>query len=235
MALVKICGLQTPDLAAEVARLPVDYVGFVFARSKRQVSAAQAGAMIAAMREASPERRVKAAGVFVNPALEELDAVLREAPLDVLQLHGQETPDYCRTVKERYPGVEVIKAFSLPHEAAAAGDGPSGAGPDVSAIADRFNPYLGTIDGILLDTLDPLYGGGSGKTFAWHVIPSYLAWSREAGIPLLVAGGLRPDNVGSLLDAYHPDGVDVSSGVETDGAKDLMKIKTFVERVKSIV
>ncbi|MED4604230.1 phosphoribosylanthranilate isomerase, partial [Paenibacillus validus] len=90
MALVKICGLQTPDLAAEVARLPVDYVGFVFARSKRQVSAAQAGAMIAAMREASPERRVKAAGVFVNPALEELDAVLREAPLDVLQLHGQE-------------------------------------------------------------------------------------------------------------------------------------------------
>ncbi len=234
MALVKICGLQTPDLAAEVARLPVDYVGFVFARSKRQVSAAQAGAMIAAMREASPERRVKAAGVFVNPALEELDAVLREAPLDVLQLHGQETPDYCRTVKERYPGVKVIKAFSLPHEAAAAGDGPSGAGPDVSAIADRFNlsrddrrDFARYARSLIRRRF------GQDVRLACHSVLSGV--EPRSGNFAARGRSLRPDNVGSLLDAYHPDGVDVSSGVETDGAKDLMKIKTFVERVKSIV
>lgn len=232
MTLVKICGLQTTDLAAEVAKLPVDYIGFVFARSKRQVSAAQADSMIAAMREASPERHVKAAGVFVNPSLEELDAVLREASLDVLQLHGQETPEYCRTVKDRFAGVEVMKAFTLPGEGS---EEEAGAGTAAAAVADRFRPYLGTIDAILLDTFDPLYGGGSGKKFAWHVIPPYLAWCREAGLPLLVAGGLQPDNVGRLLAEFRPDGVDVSSGVETDGTKDLMKIKTFVERVKSIV
>ena len=76
-----------------------------------------------------------------------------------------------------------------------------------------------------------LYGGGSGKTFAWHCIPEYQDGLDNAGIQLIVAGGLRSDNVDQLVADYHPDGVDISSGVETDGVKDIAKIKRFVERV----
>ncbi|WP_281886953.1 phosphoribosylanthranilate isomerase [Paenibacillus sp. YYML68] len=243
MALVKICGILSAEMAEHVAKLEVDYIGFVFARSKRQVSAAQAAEMIRSIRSASPERKVKAAGVFVNPTLEELDAIVSEAPLDVVQLHGQESANYCREVKSRYGayGIEVIKVFSL-STAGAASVGEEGA-VEAEAESDSYEsaankllePYRDAVDGVLLDTFDPLYGGGSGKTFAWDAIPPYQAWCREAGVPLLVAGGLLPDNVSGLLEQYRPDGVDVSSGVETDGTKDLSKIITFVERVKSIV
>ncbi|SDC40788.1 phosphoribosylanthranilate isomerase [Paenibacillus sp. UNCCL117] len=263
MALVKICGLLTPEQAAQTARLPVDYIGLVFARSKRQVSPAQAAELIAAIRQESGGRRIKVTGVFVNPELEQLDAVMREAALDVLQLHGQEPPEFCRAAKARYAGVEVLKAVSL-SAGSASGSSPAGAagenqaeptitaavegsraqalladsGPQTEAdqaVYARLNPYLGAIDGVLLDTLDPVYGGGSGHAFDWSAIPPYLAWCRQAGLPLLVAGGLQPGNVGALLERFAPSGVDVSSGVETDGVKDISKITRFVERVKSIV
>ncbi|MEK8127390.1 phosphoribosylanthranilate isomerase [Paenibacillus filicis] len=256
MALVKICGLRTTEQAEQVGRLPVDYIGLVFARSKRQVGPAQAGAMIAAIREASPGRTIKVAGVFVNPAMEELATVLAEAPLDVIQLHGQETPAFCREVKARFSDVEVLKAVSLSARTSSAAVGPDGvdseklqaeAGPTAeeevqrerdrreAAVAAQLDPYREAIDGVLLDTVDPVYGGGSGHAFDWNAIPPYSDWCREAGLPLLVAGGLKPDNVGELLREFAPGGVDVSSGVETDGVKDIVKITTFVERVKSIV
>ncbi|AFH62089.1 phosphoribosylanthranilate isomerase [Paenibacillus caseinilyticus] len=228
MALVKICGLQTLSHVEAVAKLPVDYIGFVFARSKRQVAPRTAGELIRAMRDASAgtSSRPKAAGVFVNPSMDELEAVLGEAPLDVVQLHGQESPAFCSEVKERWPAVQVFKVFSL-------SGGASGEAGDGGAF--RLEPYRGVVDGMLIDTFDPVYGGGSGKTFAWDAIPPYLEWCRGAGIPLLVAGGLQPGNVGELLRTYAPDGVDVSSGVETEGVKDLDKITSFVERVRNDV
>lgn len=84
----------------------------------------------------------------------------------------------------------------------------------------------------MLDTHDPLYGGGSGKTFAWERIPAYAEWAKSREIALFVAGGLQPDNVQQLIQTYTPFGVDVSSGVETEGVKDIAKITAFVERVK---
>lgn len=91
-------------------------------------------------------------------------------------------------------------------------------------------PYAGTVDAFLLDTP----GGGTGRRFAWDVIPGYAAAARELGVPLFVAGGLDPGNVTDLVGRYGPDGVDVSSGVETDGAKDPAKIAAFLERVRDI-
>ncbi|MCZ8520526.1 MULTISPECIES: phosphoribosylanthranilate isomerase [Paenibacillus] len=237
MALVKICGLQTLAHVEEVSRLPVDYIGFVFARSKRQVTPETAGELIGALRSVplTSTHRPQAVGVFVNPTLGELADVLAKARLDVIQLHGVETPTFCREVKERWPQVNICKVFTL--------KAPEGSGDLVqeserageAAAALQLEPYRDAVDGMLLDTFDPVYGGGSGKTFAWEAIPAYQAWCREAGIPLLVAGGLQPDNVGDLLGAYAPDGVDVSSGVETDGVKDLAKIASFVERVRDFV
>jgi len=100
------------------------------------------------------------------------------------------------------------------------------------AAASRLDPYLDAIDAVLLDTYDPAAAGGTGRTFAWECIPLYLAWTRRHGLPLIVAGGLHADNVRELIDRYGPDGVDVSSGVETNGEKDIEKIATFVKKVK---
>lgn len=229
MPSVKICGLMTEEQVLAVASLPVDHIGFMFARSKRRVDPAQAGAWIRRMKEAKGNARPLAVGVFVNFSREELAAVLDEAPLDVVQLHGHEDAEYCRWVKENYPGMQIFKAVALSGAAEQADSSSE------QTIPERLKSYFPYIDGILLDTYDPVYGGGSGKTFAWEAIPPYQAWCREAGLQLIVAGGLHPGNVHELLQGFGPDGVDVSSGVETEGVKDMDKITSFVERVKRFV
>jgi phosphoribosylanthranilate isomerase len=227
---VKICGLQSVEVLKSIVHLPIDHIGFVFAKSKRQVTSDQAAAMIAlleAMRQQG-EAVPLTVGVFVNPTEDELERVLAAAPLDVVQLHGDETPGFCRLVKERFR-VQVFKVVSLPRPKDTNLE--TASFPTAEEVELQLEPYRGAVDAILLDTHDPVYGGGSGKTFTWSVIPVYLQWARMAGIKLLVAGGLEPDNVGSLIANYAPDGVDVSSGVETDGRKDISKITSFVERV----
>jgi phosphoribosylanthranilate isomerase len=224
MATVKICGLKDAGTLQSVLHLPIDHIGFLFAKSKRQVTPAEARDLVKLVRDRR-DRGLSApltVGVFVDPSEELLAEVMREAPLDVIQLHGSEDPAFCRRVKETFP-VLVYRVFSVA--------GAVGAGESTNATAsidDELDPYAGCIDGVLLDTA----GGGTGRTFEWSRIPDYLAWANRNGIPLLVAGGLNPDNVAELLRAYAPDGVDVSSGVESDGVKDITKITAFVERVK---
>ncbi|KIL41594.1 N-(5'-phosphoribosyl)anthranilate isomerase [Gordoniibacillus kamchatkensis] len=228
MTAVKICGVRTSDVIQSLKPLSVTHVGFVFAKSKRQVTPQQAGQLIRELRagaDAAGRPAPLAVGVFVDPSLDELAAVLAEAPLDVVQLHGKESPELCAAVRERF-GVQLFKAVSIARD--------SDAVPADADVAAQLDRYRGTVDAILLDTHDPVYGGGSGTTFAWDCIPPYRRWAREAGVQLLVAGGLTADNVASLVADYRPDGVDVSSGVETDGMKDIAKIQAFVERVASV-
>ncbi|PZE21939.1 phosphoribosylanthranilate isomerase [Paenibacillus xerothermodurans] len=253
MSTVKICGLQQTEMVRAVLHLPIDHIGFVFAPSKRQVTPERAREMIRVLverREAGMPVPLTV-GVFVNPTQCDLTEVMEKAPLDVIQLHGQESPEQCRWVKDAFPAVRVWKVVSVaqlqvesdrrtPGErshtvsgAAEVSSVATCATADVAAAV--LEPYRHAVDGIVLDTFDPVYGGGSGKTFAWDAIPPYQEWCRANGIELLVAGGLQAGNVGALLDAYAPDGVDVSSGVETDGVKDLNKIISFVERVKQHV
>ncbi len=231
MPTVKICGIRTPETLLAMKGLPVDHIGFVFAKSKRQVSPEEAGRLIRLLREEGFREQggFLAAGVFVNPTLEKLEGVLAEAPLDIVQLHGQETPLFCREVKERF-GVGIFKAASLPESVE---DGVNGL-PEVTAarLTETLEPYVPYTDAFLLDTFDPVMGGGSGRTFPWQAIPPVRDWARKAGRRLIIAGGLHGDNVEQLLADYGPDGVDVSSGVETEGVKDPDKIRIFVERVK---
>ncbi|MDF2723638.1 MAG: Phosphoribosylanthranilate isomerase [Paenibacillus sp.] len=219
MTTVKICGLKDVGTLASILHLPIDQIGFIFAKSKRQITAEQAGAMTRLIRERRGQGLAVplAVGVFVNPSMEQLVAVQREAQLDVIQLHGAETPAFCRQVKETL-GTRVYRVFSITEISGAAS----------AAIADQLEPYADCIDGLLLDTA----GGGTGQTFDWTRIPAYTEWAKTKGIPLLVAGGLTPQTVAELIREYKPDGVDVSSGVETDGVKDTSKITDFVERVK---
>ncbi|MGW7161648.1 phosphoribosylanthranilate isomerase [Paenibacillus taichungensis] len=222
-AAVKICGLQDVEVLKSMINLPVDYVGVVFAPSRRRITPEQGAELRTVLLDWTMFDRPKLAGVFVNPTLEELESIMQISRLDVIQLHGQESPEFCEQVKQRF-GIEVFKAFSFPKDE-------TGSLADDTALLE-LDPYKNVVDAILLDTFDPLYGGGSGKTFAWERIPFYAEWARKHGIALFVAGGLQPDNVQQLIQTYAPDGVDVSSGVESEGVKDIAKITAFVERVK---
>ncbi|KUP20360.1 phosphoribosylanthranilate isomerase [Paenibacillus sp. DMB5] len=221
-ALVKICGLQDVEVLKSMKRLPLDYIGFVFAPSRRRVTAEQAALLAAELSNWETGKAPGAAGVFVNPELKELQELLAVVPLNVIQLHGQESPDYCREVKLAFPQAKVWKALSV------AGSGQA-EGTEGESMVDS---YAGTVDALLLDTYDPQGSGGSGRTFDWSRIPFFRQAAARHGLPLFVAGGLHPDNVGELLRDYSPDGVDVSSGVESSGVKDIAKMTSFVERVK---
>lgn len=216
---IKICGFQSVEVLKSMVNLPVDYIGFVFADSKRRIDGVQAGELLRVLDEWTSGSRPRSVGVFVNPGDALLNDVMEKAPLDVIQLHGQESPQRCREIREHF-GIQVFKAWSVDSQG------------QIERSADELDAYVGTIDALLLDTYDPLYGGGSGKTFAWDRIPAYQAWTHQHGIPLFVAGGLTADNAEKLVHEYHPDGLDVSSGVETNGVKDIAKITAFVERVK---
>jgi phosphoribosylanthranilate isomerase len=213
--LVKICGLQDAERLCAALEAPIDIIGFVFAPSRRRVTPEQAAAMIGAARRRGG-RLPRFAGVFVDPTPEELARVLACAPLEIVQLHGREDAAFCRRVKQTF-GVDVFKVFDIREQEA---DAP---------LPPELDAFAGAVDALMLDTA----GGGSGRTFRWEAIPPYRAWARAHGIPLIVAGGLTADNVRELIERYEPDGVDVSSGVETDGVKDVAKIHTFVGRVKT--
>lgn len=222
---VKICGIRSTGTLQEMKGLPVRHVGFVFAPSRRRVTPEEAGELIRYLNAEGyrEDGMFRTAGVFVNPSLDELGGALAAAPLDIVQLHGQETPEFCAQVKTRF-GVEIFKAITIPR-------GESAEGITAGSLIDAYTPYIPHVDAFLLDTYDPVAGGGSGKTFSWEIIPPLREWSRLSGVRLLVAGGLHADNVAELVRQYSPDGVDVSSGVETDGVKDAEKIRLFVERV----
>ncbi|WP_410514817.1 phosphoribosylanthranilate isomerase [Paenibacillus sp. BR2-3] len=222
--MVKICGLQDVEVLKSMVNLPVDYIGFVFAPSRRRVSADTAAVLVAELAGWRTGEVPKAAGVFVNPEIAELRELLSTVSLDVIQLHGDESPGFCREVQEAFPQVQVWKALSVIVNK----DDKTGNSYNI------INSYAGTVDALLLDTYDPQQSGGSGRTFAWEEIPAYQEQAASLGLPLFVAGGLHPGNVGELLEGYSPDGVDVSSGVETDGVKDIAKMTAFVERVKHL-
>ncbi|WP_338551715.1 phosphoribosylanthranilate isomerase [Paenibacillus sp. KS-LC4] len=241
---IKICGLKTVETIQQMDGLPFHDIGFVFAASKRQVLPAQAAELVAAVHglKAAAGQRPQTVGVFVNPALAELRETLAIAPLDVVQLHGSETPAFCEAVREQF-AVKVWKVFSIREEAIVQAEKAAGNGADqdadkaadkdgdalagVEAATARLAPYGGKVDAVLIDTA----GGGTGKAFNWEVIADYQTAAAQLNVPLYVAGGLNPDNVQELLAAYAPNGLDVSSGVETDGVKDIEKIKLFVRKV----
>ncbi|MGB8955002.1 MAG: phosphoribosylanthranilate isomerase [Tumebacillaceae bacterium] len=204
MTLIKVCGIKNRETFEQLETLGTDYVGFVFAKSKRQVTAEQAAEIVHAI-----PRRAKRVGVFVDERPEEIVRIAETAGLDVLQMHGGESPELCRELRER-TGLQVWKAWGVRHDERDA------------ALAS----YQGAVDAVLLDN----ERGGTGTRFPWEAIPQLRTY--VPGVPLFVAGGLHADNVGELLANHAADGVDVSSGVETDGAKDSMKIAQFVRKVR---
>jgi len=204
---IKICGVTLPDDAARVAAAGVDFIGLNFwAGSKRRVEVERAAELAAAIRGAGPARIV---GVFVDARPIEIATAVARVNLDVLQLHGAESPGFAATLAadSRRP---VWKAIA----AGAAGD------------LDQLEAWDAGIDAILLDAPAPGKGGG-GVPFDWELARA--ARVRHPSRRFLLAGGLTPDNVAVAVAAVRPWAVDVASGVESSpGVKDPGKVAAFV-------
>jgi phosphoribosylanthranilate isomerase len=209
MTRIKICGVKRPETLELLGQLQVDYAGFIFAESRRQITAQAAGELLRSVDNPPP-----AVGVFVNPTLSELEEVLTHAPLSVIQLHGQERPAFCREVASRFQ-LPVWKAVAV---------------ADQSELADLLRSYQGAVEAFLFDTHDPRLAGGTGRRFSWELIPQLR--QQANGTPCIVAGGINEENVEELLKSYQPHMIDISSGVETNGEKDHKKIIRFMQRVR---
>ena len=212
-AIVKIDGLREPEHAAAAAAAGADLIGFIFAPARRQVTAAVARSCIAAARAASPERPVLAVGVFVDASPSEMARVALETGVDALQLHGAEPPESLRHLP-----VPALKALR---------PRPGTNAAQVRAEIDRYQSSLQPPLGILVDGYSEEFAGGTGARADWR-----LAAEIGATVPIILAGGLDPDNVGAAIRQVHPLGVDVSSGVEIDGVKDASRIEAFIRAAR---
>lgn len=201
MTVVKICGLRSVEHALAAAEARADLLGFVFAPSRRQVQPEEVAEIAEAVRAMPGGRRVTLVGVFVNESPERMSAIARMCGLDALQLSGDEE----HSILKDLPGRMVIKAVRLDNT------------PQEHGWLSATAPLL------LVDAHVPGSYGGAGVVADWERV-ALLAPQR----PIFLAGGLTPDNVGAAVRRVKPWGVDVSSGVETDGVKDIAKIRAFV-------
>jgi len=210
---IKICGLTTVAQAAHAAALGVDAIGLVFyPPSPRHVELETAADIAAAL-----PAFVTAVGLFMNPDANTVRQTLAAVPLEVLQFHGEESADFCRQFARPY-----LKSVPM-------GGSVSNGGVNPAAYAAQYPDARG----VLLDSNAVGQAGGSGHTFDWGKIPTDLPQ------PLILAGGLNPDNVTAAVQQVRPYAVDVSSGVETSGVKhakgikDLVRMTAFVNAVRA--
>ena len=230
---IKLCGLFRPeDIAAANALLP-DFIGFVFAKkSPRYVTPEQASELKAML-----DPRIRAVGVFVNEDPGEIRKIAAAGSIDLVQLHGRETPEQVREVREmlrkfpesgnaadpvgasageaesRHPGIPVIQAFSVKTK------------EDLKAASES------PADFVLLDN----GAGGTGTAFDWGILGDDAGGNLKAfSRPFFLAGGLTPENVAAAIKQCRPWAVDTSSALETDRKKDPVKMRAFVNAVRSL-
>ena|SRR5215813_13511217 len=203
--IVKICGITNLPDALQATEAGADALGFVFYASSPRKTTIEAAAPIA---KAIPAHVVKV-GVFVDAEDEFVYRAIAECHLNLLQFHGEETPEYCRQF-----GLMSMKAFRM---------------RDTESLA-RLRAY--PTEAWLLDAYSPEKPGGTGMRFNWDLAIE----AQKLGRPIFLAGGLTPENVGDAVQRVHPYGVDVSSGTEAEpGKKDHAKVKAFISAAKAAI
>ena len=205
---VKICGLSEEKHILAAGEAEADFVGMIFAPSKRQVTPEKAAALVKAVRKLDKPPAV--VGVFVNTPASEVNRIAAECTLDLVQLSGDEDWQYCLEIDK--PVIKVIHVSDT-----------DSVDNVIAEIEEGFNTLQGRDVTYLLDTKSEDAYGGTGQSFSRQV-----AAGVAGRIPVIIAGGLNPENVAGVVDEVHPWGVDVSSGVETEGKKDTVKIKSFI-------
>lgn len=212
MTKVKICGLKTLADVNIVNRYLPEYVGFVFAKTRRFVTDEQALIMRKML-----DKRIQAVGVFVDEPLEHVVRLCDTGVINIVQLHGDETDTYIQKLKEK-TGTSVIKAVR------------------VQSAPQVVECISAEADFMLFDTYKNGIPGGTGECFSLKILQESFSKLRERNQtikPYFLAGGLHCDNVVAVVRQMDCYAVDVSSGVETDGVKDTIKIKQFIDCVRS--
>jgi len=206
---IKVCGLRSPENIEQISTLDVDFMGFIFfKRSKRFVS----NSLNKNNLNKIPSH-IKKIAVFVNERSEDVLWTLKdyEYGFDYIQCHGDETPDYCKDLRDL--GFGVIKAFQM----------------DEEFNFDQLDAYKDAVDYYLFDTSSKHYGG-SGQKFDWSLLKKY-----KGNKPFFLSGGIKPEDVNQVQNISHPQllAIDINSGFEDEpGLKDCKLIETFSEKLK---
>ena len=224
MTRIKICGLQRLADAQVAAAAGVDYIGLVFVPGHRRCLDTATAAELAAQLRANTGHCPQIVGLFVDQPLATVRQIIQAIPLDAAQLCGQESPDYCRQLRQA-ESVAVIKVLHIPDQA---GDDDAAAAELLAGLETAMRQYQEAGCLITLDRLVAGLPGGTGQSFDWNIAAQL---SRQ-GHQFLLAGGLTPANVAAAIAQVQPWGVDVSSGVETAGLKDPAKIQAFVAKAR---
>lgn len=211
---IKVCGITNIDEALALSKAGVNYVGFIFyPASKRYALHALSLDQIKSVQLPG----VLKVGVFVNEPLEKVIATATEAGLDMVQLHGDETPNYCKEMANHYP---VIKAFRI---------------SEIDDVAYKIAEYLEEVDYLLFDTASSVYGG-SGISFDWKKLANATGQK-----PYFLSGGIGPDDVSKITSFVESDAagnciaVDVNSKFETaPGQKNIQLLQSFIPTIKAL-
>ena len=205
---VKICGITNLEDARFASGALADYLGFIFyPESPRYIEPAKAGAIINWI-----EGPLKV-GVFVNQPLDDVNRIVKETGIDIVQLHGTESPEYCSLIES-----PIIKVIHVSENSS------------VNDLKNKISEYSSVIDYLLFDTKTTDLWGGTGKVFDWNLLKSI---SYE--IPFFLSGGLNASNIKESIDMTHPNVVDLSSGLEeSPGLKDFDKIEEFFEIMREV-
>ncbi|MEH2118278.1 phosphoribosylanthranilate isomerase [Nostoc sp.] len=206
---VKICGITQPQQSIAIASLGATALGFICVpTSPRYVTVSQIRAAVAEL-----PANIDTIGVFANASIPEISQIVADSGLTGVQLHGDESPDFCYQLRQSLSNIEILKALrigSLEH-------------------LDTADNYIKYVDTLLLDAYHPQQLGGTGKTLDWTMLEQF-----SPSCPWFLAGGLTADNIVEALSQVNPSGVDLSSGVErSPGNKDLDKVAKLFEKLGS--
>jgi phosphoribosylanthranilate isomerase len=205
---VKICGVTQPEQGRAIANLGATALGFICVRqTPRYITPNQIRTII----EQLPSS-IDRIGVFVNATEEEIGQIVAATGLTGVQLHGDESSEFCRQLRQSLPGTEIIKAFRI---------------KDSESLL-ATNAYFDSVDTLLFDAYHPQLLGGTGKTLDWGTLAKF-----RPVCPWFLSAGLTPDNVVDALQQLNPNGIDLSSGVErSPGDKDLERVDRLFQKLK---
>ncbi|MFB0526672.1 MAG: phosphoribosylanthranilate isomerase [bacterium] len=208
MVKIKICGITNEKDALWAVNLGADYIGFNFYKdSPRKISPKLAGQIIGRLPPFT-----QPVGLFVNAEMKAIKRIAEKCRLNLVQLHGEETPEYCRELQTQSARLKIIKAFRM-------------RGKENLGDIERYN-----VDYYLLDSYVPGIEGGTGEIFNWDLAVE----AKQFNKPVFLAGGLTPDNVVQAIEKVNPYGVDVASGVErTPRRKDYDLMREFINRIRT--
>lgn len=206
---IKVCGMKNPNNIEELSSLSINYMGFIFYPKSPRYIAGLKPEILNILSDST-----KRVGVFVNEKVASLFKTIEKYGLDAVQLHGNETPQYCEDLIETFPEITIIKALSI---------------SDIKDI-EKTDEYEEVCDYFLFDTKTSQYGG-SGQKFNWEILNSY-----KGNKPFFLSGGISMEDIEEIKNIQHPNlyGLDLNSKFESEpGLKDLYLVKKFIKKIKN--